>query len=63
MPGDLESELRRVLYGIHALLTAHFAQAEDVFTPAMEPGKSPSERAGLFEAVERFAQEVSDLYE
>ena len=63
MRGDLETELRRILYGIHALLTAHFDQAEEVFTAAIEPGRTPSERAGLFEAVERSAQEVSDLYE
>jgi hypothetical protein len=58
----LESELRRVLYGIHALLTAHFAQAEDVFTTALER-MSPEERARLFESVERSAEEVSNLYE
>jgi hypothetical protein len=58
----LESELRRVPYGIHALLTAHFAQAEEVFMAALEP-RSAEERAQLFEAVERAAEEVSDLYE
>ncbi|HEX6331622.1 MAG TPA: hemerythrin domain-containing protein [Actinomycetota bacterium] len=59
---ELESELRRILYGAHALLTAHFAQFEDVFA-AIEAARSPSERADLFEAVERSAQEVSDQYE
>jgi hypothetical protein len=63
MKGELEAELRRVLYGLHALLTAHFAQAEDVFTAALERGRAPSERAELFEAVERSAREVSDTYE
>lgn len=59
----MESELRRILYGLHALLTAHFAQAEDVFTAALEPERGPTERAELFEAVERSAQAVSDIYE
>jgi len=63
MDTQMESELRRILYGIHALLTAHFAQAEDVFTSALEPDQTPSERAELFEAVERSAQQVSDIYE
>jgi hypothetical protein len=60
---ELENELRRLLYGIHALLTAHFAQAEDVFTTAIERGRAASERAELFETVERSAQEVADQYE
>jgi hypothetical protein len=63
MDPSMESELRRILYGVHALLTAHFAQAEDVFTAAIEPDRTPSERAELFEAVERSAEEVSDIYE
>jgi Hemerythrin HHE cation binding domain len=60
---QVESELRRILYGLHALLTAHFAQAEDVFTAALEPERGPTERAELFAEVERSAQEVSDIYE
>lgn len=60
---DLESELRRVLYGIHVLLTAHFAQAEEVFTAALDPRFTPEERARFFEKVERSAEEVRDLYE
>jgi hypothetical protein len=60
---ELETDLRRILYGIHALLEAHLAQAEDVFTAAIEQGRAPGERAELFEAVERSAQEVADQYE
>jgi hypothetical protein len=63
MNAERESELRRILYGVHALLTAHFAQAEDVFGAALESTRSPSERAELFESVERSAQDVSDIYE
>lgn len=57
---EVETELRRILYGIHALLGAHFAQAEDVFTAAVERSRAPAERAELFETVGRFAQEVAD---
>ncbi|HSJ51966.1 MAG TPA: hypothetical protein VLA90_11910, partial [Actinomycetota bacterium] len=59
---ELEAELRRILYGAHALLTAHFAQFEDVFG-AVEAATTSSERAELFEAVERSARDVSDQYE
>jgi hypothetical protein len=61
--GPEESELRRILYGLHALLTAHFAQAEDVFTAALEAQRAPSERAEVFESVERSAEEISDQFE
>lgn len=60
---ETESELRRILYGLHTLLTAHFAQAEEVFTAAIEPDRSPSERAELLESVERSAGEIADQYE
>jgi hypothetical protein len=63
MDHGTESELRRILYGLHALLTGHFAQAEDVFTTALERDREPSERADLFEDVERSAGEVSDQFE
>lgn len=63
MDHGTESELRRILYGLHALLTAHFAQAEDVFTAALEREREPSERADLFEDVERSAEEISDQFE
>jgi hypothetical protein len=63
MGSETESELRRILYGLHALLTAHFAQAEAVFTAALEPDRTASERAELFQAVERSAEEIADQYE
>lgn len=62
MDAGMENELRRILYGLHALLVGHFAQAEEVFTAAIEP-ESPSERAELFESVERSAEEITDQYE
>jgi hypothetical protein len=58
----LHNDLRRVLYGIHALLTAHFEQAEQVFSAALEH-LSPQDRELLFSDVERSAQGLTDLYE
>ncbi len=63
MDDEVEAELRRILYGIHAVLSAHLAQAQEVFTAAIGPDRTPAERAEMFEAVERSAKEVSDLYE
>jgi hypothetical protein len=63
MGTETESDLRRILYGLHALLTAHFAQAEEVFTAALEPDRTPSDRAEMFQAVERSAEEIADQYE
>jgi hemerythrin-like domain-containing protein len=59
-PRDAERELRRILYGTHALLTAHFDEAEEAFESAL--GKlSPEEREVLFERVERYADDVAKL--
>ncbi len=59
---DIQNELRRVLYGIHALLVGHFAQAEEVFGAVLE-GMTAEERARRFEGVERSAAELTELYE
>ncbi|HEX6230726.1 MAG TPA: hemerythrin domain-containing protein [Actinomycetota bacterium] len=62
MDVECENDLRRILYGLHTLLVGHFAQAEEVFTAAIEPESAP-ERAELFQNVERSAEEISDQYE
>jgi hypothetical protein len=63
LDAEMESELRRILYGLHAMLVAHFAQAEEMFTTALEPDRTPAERAELFESVEKTAEGLSDIYE
>jgi hemerythrin-like domain-containing protein len=60
---QVERELRRVLYGTHTVLTAHLAEADEQIQPLLEANLSPDERAELFDAIERCAREVADLYE
>lgn len=61
-PGT-ERDLRRVLYSVHALLTAHLDEAEETVEPLLEAELPESERKELFDAVERCAREVAGLYE
>lgn len=46
-----ERALRRVLYGLYALLRAHLAQEEDVYLPILETGLSQEEAREMFEAM------------
>ena len=62
MGTELENDFRRILYGLHTLLVGHFDQAEEIFTEAIE-SESASERAELFESVERSAEGLADQYE
>lgn len=58
-----ERDLRRVLYSIHALLTAHLAETDQDVQPLLDAALPEDERRALFEAVETCAREVADLYE
>lgn len=59
--GGIERELRRVLYGTHALLTAHFAEAEEAFAESLGSKLSPEDRERLFERLDRYADDVAEL--
>ncbi len=61
--GDGQRDLRRVLYSIHALLTAHLDETEEQVEPLLEAELPEEDRMALFEAVERCAREVASLYE
>jgi hypothetical protein len=54
---------QRVLFGIHALLSAHFAQAEDVVESVLEERLSAEDREAVFDRIDRIADEVRALYE
>jgi hemerythrin-like domain-containing protein len=60
---DAERELRRILYGTHALLTAHFAEAEEAFATSLGSRLGPEEREALFDRLDRYAHDVSKLLE
>ncbi len=60
---DAERELKRILYGTHALLTTHFAAAEAAFTDTLAGKLSPAEREELFARIDRYADDVAKLLE
>ena len=50
---ELDNELRRVLYGLHALVRLHFAKEEEVYVPLLEARLSEPEALSMFEAMHR----------
>ena len=53
-----EQALRRVLYGLSALVAVHFAKEEGVYLPLLDTRLTPIEAQHLFEMMERAAQEA-----
>jgi iron-sulfur cluster repair protein YtfE (RIC family) len=52
--GD-ENDLRRVLYGLYALVKVHFAKEEEIYLPLLDERLSPDEASAMFEALEQAA--------
>lgn len=55
---DDEKALRRVLYGLHALVQVHFAEEEDVLLPILDANLSPGEAREMFEAMEAVEKDI-----
>lgn len=53
-----ERALRRVLYGLYAVVKVHFAKEEEVYLPILDARLTAEEAAQMFEAMERAAQEA-----
>ncbi len=49
------AELRRVLYGLHAVVTLHFAKEEEIYLPFLDERLGPEDAARLFEDLEEAA--------
>ncbi|MFN8559136.1 MAG: hemerythrin domain-containing protein [Dehalococcoidia bacterium] len=47
--------LRRVLYGLYALITVHFAKEEEVYLPLLDARLKPDEATRMFTAMEEAA--------
>lgn len=45
-------ELRRLLYGLHALVSLHFAKEEEIYLPLIAARLAPEEAGALAEAME-----------
>lgn len=54
---------QRVLFGIHALLSGHFAEAESVLQQMLEARLSAAEREEVFRQIDRSAEELRSLFE
>lgn len=53
----IEAELRAVLYGLHAIVSLHFAKEEEVYLPLLDRAYTSSEFAALYERMEEAAQQ------
>jgi iron-sulfur cluster repair protein YtfE (RIC family) len=55
--GSAEAKgLRRVLYGLYALVKVHFAKEEEVYLPILDAHLGPQEAHRMFEAMEEAAK-------
>ncbi len=50
--------LRRVLYGLYALVKVHFAKEEEIYLPLLDARLTPGEASLMFEAMEEAAREA-----
>ncbi len=58
-PGDADLKaIRRVLYGLYAVVGTHFAKEEEIYLPVLEAGLTAQEASGLFERLEAAAGEA-----
>ena len=49
--------LRRVLYGLYAIIKLHFAKEEEIYLPLLDVGMSAHELEQMFAAMEEAAHE------
>jgi iron-sulfur cluster repair protein YtfE (RIC family) len=50
--------LRRVLYGLYAVVKVHFAKEEEIYLPILDARLTPEEARQMFEAMEMAAKEA-----
>ena len=53
-PAQLRN-LRRLLYGLYAIISLHFAKEEEVYLPILDSGLSTDDAAAMFESMEKHA--------
>lgn len=54
------NNLRRVLYGLYALVKVHFAKEEEVYLPLLDARLSPEDARAMFKAMEQAAHEAKE---
>jgi iron-sulfur cluster repair protein YtfE (RIC family) len=55
---DQEKALRRVLYGLYAVVKLHFAKEEEVYLPILDARLTSEEAGRMFEAMEMAAKQA-----
>ncbi len=55
---DQAAGLRRVLYGLYALVKVHFAKEEEIYLPLLDARLAPEDARRMFEAMEEAAGEA-----
>lgn len=60
LSAGLERELRRVLYGLYAIIEVHFAKEEEIYLPILDARLTAEEARILFSTMEAAAQEARD---
>ena len=53
-----EKDLRRVLYGLYAIIKLHLAKEEEIYLPLLDARLTPDEAREMFEAMETAAKEA-----
>jgi iron-sulfur cluster repair protein YtfE (RIC family) len=53
-----EKNLRRILYGLYAVVKLHFAKEEEIYLPILDTRLTTKEARTLFESMEQTAAEV-----
>lgn len=48
LPDEALVEIRRVIYGLHALIAVHFAKEEEIYVPILETGLTEQQATDLF---------------
>lgn len=59
----LARDLRRVLYGLYALVRVHFAKEEEVYLPLLDQSLTAAEGHAMYAAMERAVAETRTLLE
>ena len=58
LPSAQQKELRRLLYGLHALVALHFAKEEEIYLPLLDERLSAEEARAMFASMEQAAAEA-----
>ncbi len=58
LDADVERALRRVLYGVSAIVRLHFAKEEEIYLPILDARLPAAEAREMFERMEEAAQKA-----